>query len=95
MLNPGSKGRESPLIKCLCTGVAAALFYFLLAPQPVQAYIDPGTGGMIIQGLIALLAGTLAMLGIFWKRVTLSIKKLFKRTGSASDETEGADTDKT
>jgi len=91
MLNPGSKGRESPLIKCLCTGVASALFYFLLAPQPVQAYIDPGTGGMIIQGLIALLAGSLAMLGIFWKRVTLSIKKLFRRSGKDANEDEEED----
>jgi len=95
MLNPGSKGREFPLIKCLCAGLAVALLYCLLEPQPVQAYIDPGTGGLIVQGLIGLLAGSLAMLVVFWKRVTFSIKKWFKRKGTASDETEGADTDKT
>jgi hypothetical protein len=95
MLTTGSKGSRFPAFKCLSAGVAVALVYFLLEPQPVQAYIDPGTGGMIIQGLIGLLAGALAMLVVFWKRVTFSIRKLFKHKSSASDETEGTDTDKT
>jgi hypothetical protein len=95
MLNPGSKGSRFPIVKCLSAGVAFALLYCLLEPQPVQAYIDPGTGGLIIQGVIGLLAGSLAMLAIFWKRVTLSIKNWFKHKGSTPDETEDADKDKT
>ena len=93
MLTPSSKESKSPFFKYVSSAALIALLFFLLEPQPVQAYIDPGTGGLIIQGLIGLLAGALAMLGIFWKRVIFSIKKIFKRTGSASDEAEGADTD--
>jgi hypothetical protein len=38
------------------------------------AYIDPGTGGFIIQALI----GAIAAVSIFFQKIKQSIKKIFK-----------------
>lgn len=44
--------------------VAAAF----MAPA-AHAYIDPGVGSMLVQGLIAAFAAAAAGIGIFWDRV--------------------------
>jgi hypothetical protein len=44
-----------------------------IAPQ-AQAYIDPGTGSLIVQGIIAGLAGAAAVARLYWYR----IKAFFK-----------------
>jgi hypothetical protein len=35
-----------------------------------HAYIDPGTGSIIIQALLAIFFGSLFAIKIFWKRIT-------------------------
>jgi membrane protein implicated in regulation of membrane protease activity len=63
--------------------ILAALF--LLVPiVSAFAYIDPGTGSMIVQVVIAALVGGAAFIGAFWK-------KLFRRRRKPDDEP--ADTD--
>lgn len=42
---------------------------------PVFAYLDPGTGSLIIQGLLAALAATFVGLNHYWERV----KSIFKK----------------
>ncbi len=52
------------------------LAVFLLVPLvSAFAYVDPGTGSMVIQALIAALVGGAAILGAFWR-------KLFRRRRS-------------
>lgn len=34
-----------------------------------HAYLDPGTGSMLIQGVLAVIAVAGVSLGIFWKRI--------------------------
>jgi len=55
-------------------------------------YIDAGTAGLIIQGLIGALAAGLAMGVVFRRRITYWFKSKFKRSGNSGDEdnTEGA-----
>lgn len=36
---------------------------------PAYAYLDPGTGSMILQGLIGAIALGAAYLSIFWQRI--------------------------
>ena len=36
---------------------------------PVYAYLDPGSGSILLQGIIATLAWILAMIATFWKRL--------------------------
>jgi len=56
-----------------------AKIYFALAlfatPTLVHAYIDPGTGSLLIQGLIALVVGALFTLKTWWHR----LRSLFAR----------------
>lgn len=45
------------------------IFLLLLLANPAYAYLDPGTGSMLLQGL---LAGIMAMgvtIGIYWRRL--------------------------
>ena len=48
--------------------VAVALF-----PAPAQAYIDPGTGSFVIQGIIAAVVGAGFTVKVFWHRIKSAI----------------------
>jgi hypothetical protein len=37
--------------------------------SPAYAYLDPGTGSMLITGLIAGLAAVISFLSIYWQKV--------------------------
>jgi hypothetical protein len=37
--------------------------------SPAWAYIDPGTGSLILQGLIAAFATTAAAISLYWRRL--------------------------
>ena len=37
--------------------------------SPAYAYLDPGTGNMLLQGLIAGLAAIISFLSIYWQKV--------------------------
>ena len=37
--------------------------------SPAYAYLDPGTGSMLLQGLIGGLAVTISVLSIYWQKV--------------------------
>jgi membrane protein implicated in regulation of membrane protease activity len=53
---------------------------FLLVPiGSAFAYIDPGTGSMIVQVVIAALVGGAAFIGAFWR-------KLFRKRRDQDDE---------
>jgi hypothetical protein len=58
-------------------GVAALLLLLPLASA--HAYVDPGTGSMIIQVVIAALVGGAAFIGAFWHRI-------FRRRRARADE---------
>lgn len=45
----------------------------LLGTCPAQAYLDPGTGGMMLQLLLAGIAGVGIWLKMNWKRLTLKL----------------------
>jgi hypothetical protein len=56
---------------------------FLLVPlASAFAYVDPGTGSMIIQVVIAVLVGGAAFIGAFWR-------KLFRRRRDKDDDQVG------
>jgi hypothetical protein len=41
----------------------------LLASRPAYAYLDPGTGSVLVQGLLAALAVASAAIAAFWSRI--------------------------
>jgi hypothetical protein len=49
--------------------IAAALVLLTAAATPAWAYVDPGTGAMLLQMMAAVFAGALFYFRSFWKRV--------------------------
>jgi len=49
--------------------VTASLVLMFSLVEPAWAYLDPGTGWMILQGLLATLAAAGVAIGTFWTRV--------------------------
>jgi hypothetical protein len=54
--------------KSIGTGSLLAGLLFVQT-QPVFAYIDPGTGSMLLQGLLAGVAGLVVVLKLYWFRI--------------------------
>ena len=65
--------------------IASAL---LFAPVPALAYLDPGTGSLILQMLIAGFFGALLYVGQAWDRTRLFFTGLFFRRKSPDDTNE-------
>lgn len=59
----------------------------LSAPTTAFAYLDPGTGALLIQGLI----GALAVVIVFWGRVKAYVRSLFSRETN-TNSSESAET---
>lgn len=57
----GEKARHCTIAVALATG--------LLASSPTYAYIDPGTGSILLQGLLASLAVGLGVARTYWHRI--------------------------
>jgi hypothetical protein len=45
------------------------VFAVVLAPGVAHAYIDPGTGSFVIQGIIAAIVGAGFAIKMFWHRI--------------------------
>lgn len=63
--------------------LAAALT--IIFTSPAYAYLDPGTGSIILQGIVGALAIGAAYISIFWSRV-----KSFFSFSSRSDKKSAA-----
>ena len=65
--------------------VHASVSFLPLTFQSAHPYIDPGTGSLIIQALIAGAVGALFLLKTYW----LKVKVFFKNLLSKSKKTNG------
>ena len=57
-------------LKFLCLIVSLILY-----TSPTYAYMDPGTGSILIQGLIAGFAAVISFLSIYWQKVKVFFNK--------------------
>lgn len=64
---------------------AAALVAAWCLSTPVDAYLDPGTGNALLQGIIGGLAVASGFIAYQWRRVRM----LFSREGDARKERPG------
>jgi hypothetical protein len=62
-----------------------AVWTLILAPQAF-AYLDPGTGSLIVQSVVAALAAAGFALRLYWRRVQYWLGRSTKRPDPASDE---------
>lgn len=53
--------------------------YFFIIPYNAYAYLDPGTGSIILQTLAFLLAAGLAFFTNFWLKIKNFFQNLFKK----------------
>jgi hypothetical protein len=68
----------------------AVLFVFILANvawprSDIEAYIDPGTGSLILQILLAVLVGAGFAVKIFWANIKSFFSRLFAKKRDDSD----------
>ncbi len=76
-------------------GLVAAAFTPLAAiaaGQPLEirvAYLDPGTGSLILQALVAALAGAVVVITSYWQK----IRAFFRRSSRDSEPSETAPSD--
>ena len=66
------------------TPVAATLLVLALS-QPAHAYLDPGTGSIILQALLGGLAGVLIAGKLYWSKIKSFFRPQAKRP--ADDKT--------
>jgi len=55
------------------------LFSPLVFVNQAHAYLDPATGSMIIQAVLAVVAAAAVSIGIYWARVKVFLSNLFGR----------------
>jgi ABC-type Na+ efflux pump permease subunit len=69
------------------TLVMPALLY-LPFHHAVHAYIDPGTGSIILQTVIGGFAAVLVAIGMFWKQIKAFVGNLFSRSKKSEEHKE-------
>ena len=62
----------------------STLIVLLLSIKPAHAYLDPGTGSMLIQAVLAVIAAVSVSIGIFWNR----LRSLFGRKDSGEHDSD-------
>ena len=65
-------------------GCVLVLFFFLIWPRPVLAYIDPQSGSYILQLVLGVALAGITMLKIFWKQSWGFLQRIFRR-GKSED----------
>ncbi len=53
--------------------------YFFLFTSSAYAYLDPGTGSIILQAIVGAFAAFFSTLYIFWEKVKILFRKVFKK----------------
>ncbi len=67
------------------SSLSLSLVLLPLASQNLDPnYIDPGTGSLIIQVLVASFVGALFLIKIFWGKVKAFFGKVFSRGGKGN-----------
>jgi len=67
-----------------------AAFGLVTLTIPAHAYIDPGTGGMLLQLLLGGVAGVLVIGKLYWLRIKEGFQNIF---GGGADSEESSDKD--
>jgi len=60
-------------------------FLWIVPTPAVALYLDPGTAGILLQGLIALVGAVVSTAGIYWRSTRAFLRRAF-HTGHGSDD---------
>ncbi|WP_417836375.1 hypothetical protein [Thalassospira tepidiphila] len=67
-------------------------FVFLMMIHPAHAYIDAGTGSLIIQVLLGGAVGLIAFIKIYWQQTKTFFARVFSGKGEACEELTAQET---
>ncbi len=59
--------------------IVISFFALLIGTEPAWAYLDPGTGSLILQSLIAGIAGALVVCRLYWAQLKNFLARVFSR----------------
>ena len=57
--------------------VIIPIYVLMLSMKPAYAYLDPGTGSMMVQAVLAVIAAVSVSVGIFWNRIKIIFGRIF------------------
>lgn len=58
---------------------------FIVFPQNSYAYLDPGTGSIILQALAAALAAIITTVSVYWLKIKNFFNKFFSQNNKDKD----------
>lgn len=58
--------------------IVIIILYLLLNINSAYAYIDPGTGSIILQAIIGFAVAALTTLKLYWQKIKSFLKKILK-----------------
>lgn len=62
------------------------LFFFILIPTDLYAYLDPGTGSIILQAILGFVAAVVSYFYFFWNKIKSFFKNIFHKDSKKKDE---------
>ena len=62
------------------------ILIFFLFTSRAYAYLDPGTGTIILQAILAFIAASIATLSFYWNKVKLFFSNFFKKEKKDKNE---------
>ena len=63
----------------------------LVFPRPAHAYLDPGTGSLIIQVIVAALLGAAFTVKVYWQNIKTFFANRFSNKAQADETQDDAD----
>jgi hypothetical protein len=76
-MNPNSR---TAMFRRRATFAAPVLAFAALFTPDAWAYLDPGTGSILLQGLIAGIAAATTVVSLYWQKTKALWRSLFGRT---------------
>lgn len=74
--------------RSIMTNTVIAITTLMLSSSPAYAYLDPGTGSAILQGIIGAIAAIAIVLKLYWHRF---LRILGVRKGTQTSKQESSD----
>ncbi len=71
------------LLSSIASTIILAILIFLLFEKDAGAYLDPGTGSIILNAVIGAIAASAVAIKIFWKRIKFFFLRVFGKNKSA------------
>ena len=70
------------------TNIIFTITFLFFLSNDAYAYLDPGSGSIILQAILGFIAAALATTSYYWAKLKIFFSKLFKRKKKGESESE-------